>query len=153
MELDFESLRREAQEQITERMGELTSMMSKVSALQAEARASMGTADSRDRLISVTVNASGVPIEIELDSSVYSEYSPSELSAELLSVAQDAAVDVQEKVGAITTRMQAAARIEHSDSIIPEIPGINDLLATQRPSVDPPTADSRLRREFDGGGN
>lgn len=124
--------------------GELA--IGKIAELRTTANEYIETAESEGGLVKVTVNASGIPIAIEISSDA-SDKLADRLGATVLDVAQSAARAVRERVQATMAeiRSTSAATTERLGAVdfVPD--SVRQIIeaAEEDPSMDPPDAASR----------
>ncbi|MGZ8178589.1 YbaB/EbfC family nucleoid-associated protein [Williamsia sp. SKLECPSW1] len=147
MEIDFETIRRQAHEQVAERMSAFTETIDAIARTRDAAARLTASASSRDGMVEVWVNASGTVIRLDLDDDAFREYTPETLSAEIVEVTQQAARSVRHLVETKTAEIrEMASSAFGSDSGPVDIPELEDLRRAVVPSTSDPEADDRWRR-------
>ncbi|MBE9372947.1 YbaB/EbfC family nucleoid-associated protein [Saccharopolyspora sp. HNM0983] len=114
---------------------------------QEQAAAVVGTATSKDRTVTVEVNAAGIVTDVQLDSAVYKYNTPQMLSESLVLTIQAAARNAREQADEAFAPVQN--NIPDLPDIFPEAPSVKALIpgAPEVPS-GLPDDDGDLDDEF-----
>ena len=132
--VDFEQLQATLADQIRE-----------VTRLSNEAKAFTEWAQSRDRLVTIWVNAAGVVIKTEIDDDAFDKLDTDELAVTITETTQAAATKVAAKVAEKTAEIQAVTGTSGLSERLRSIPGLEELGRPAAPSMAGPDAESRRR--------
>ncbi|MEU8896842.1 YbaB/EbfC family DNA-binding protein [Nocardia sp. NPDC048505] len=130
-------------------LSDFRTRMSDIAAMQRERVKLMATATTKDRQISVTVNANGLVIETKFGSGI-DEYSYDDIAKAITRLAQQAAEDVFNKSNEVMAPLQAErARLPKLHEVIPGMPDIENEIPTVPPtSLAPPGSAERAEDEL-----
>lgn len=115
---------------------------------QEQAAAVVGKATSKDRMVTVQVNAGGIVTDVKMDPSVYKTNTPQMLSESLVLTIQAAARDAREQADEAFAPVQA--NVPDLPDIFPDAPSVKDLIPGA-PDVPSGLADSDDDSDDDSG--
>lgn len=139
--------RRDAE--IADVMDEFRSRMREIAEMQRQRVKLTATASTRDRQISVTVNANGVVIQTKFGSGI-DEYSFEDIAKSITRLAQQAAEDVFDQSKKVMEPLaEERARLPKLSDVIPGMPDVQSEIPMEPPvSVAPPGTAEREDAEL-----
>ncbi|MEV6391581.1 YbaB/EbfC family nucleoid-associated protein [Nocardia xishanensis] len=130
-------------------MEEFRSRIREIAEMQQQRVKLTATASTRDRQISVTVNANGVVIQTKFGSGI-DEYSYEDIAKSITRLAQQAAEDVFDQSKRVMAPLaEERARLPKLSDVIPGMPDFQSEIPTEPPvSVAPPGDAERADAEL-----